>query len=80
MIRCFVCNDENHNEITSILNFNQSLCDFTFLNLIAVITVVCINIGVQTLSNWQSSVKTCRNNLVTLLFYIYILHVHMLVL
>jgi hypothetical protein len=23
MIRCFVCNDEIHNQITSILNFNQ---------------------------------------------------------
>ena len=46
---------------------------YTFLNLTAVITiVVCFNTGVQTPWSWQSSAKTCRNNLITLLFYIYL--------
>lgn len=72
MIRCFVCDDETHNEIRSILNFNQTLCDFIFFNLTAVITtVVCYNIAVQTPWKWQSSAKTCSNNLITLLFYIH---------
>ena len=38
--------------------------------------VVCFNICVQTPWKWQSSSKTCRNNLITLLFYIYYMCIH----
>lgn len=36
---------------------------------------MCFNTGVQTPWKWQSSAKTWRNNLITLLFYIYYLYV-----